>query len=352
MQAVVYHGPGDIRVCDRPAPTPTADNLIVEVICCAICGSDVKMLTVGDPRSKPPRIVGHEMAGRVVHVGRRVSGFDRGERITVAPTLFCGDCAYCKRGLSNVCSDNAPVSRAYDGAFAEKMAVPPQAFAGGNVMRVPDNVSDEAAALAEPLSCCINAQDLAGVSDGDRVLILGGGPLGALHAELAKARGAASVMIAQRSEPRLSMLRKLGDVTVIDGEREDVGECVKKQTDGLGADVVIVAAPTRDAHEAAPTYARKGGAVSLFASLPRGDSDITLDSRAIHYGELRIVGSSDSRPEHVRRALYLLAEGRIDAKPVITHRVTLARIHEGFQLMKDKQSLKVIVRPEGEPPHQ
>jgi NADPH:quinone reductase-like Zn-dependent oxidoreductase len=156
-------------------------------------------------------------------------------------------------------------------------------------------LANESAALAEPLSCAINAQELAGVRTGDRVLILGGGPLGALHAVLAKALGASEVMVVQRSEPRLSMLKSISGLTVIDGAREDVAQVVSEKTSGLGADVVIVCAPSKEAQEESLKFARKGGAISLFASLPKGEADITLDSRAIHYSELRIVGASDSR---------------------------------------------------------
>ena len=344
MKAVVYHAPGDLRVEERPEPAPKGDNLIVEVFCCAICGSDVKMLTVGDPRSRPPRIVGHEMSGRILHVGGDVKGFAVGERITVAPTLFCGACRYCRLGLMNMCPDNAPISRAYDGAFAEKMEVPPQALRGGNVIRIPNGVGNEPAALCEPMSCAINAQEIAGVKAGDVVAIIGGGPLGALHAELAKAAGAAKVMITQRSEPRLSLLRNLQDVIVIDG-KEDVATRVSEETDGFGADVVIVCAPNRAAQEQSVHLACKGGTVSLFASLPKGGSDITLDSRVIHYGEIRVVGASDSRPEQVRKAVRLLAEHKINVEPIITHRFELQRIYEGFELMRTKRSLKVLVHP-------
>jgi L-iditol 2-dehydrogenase len=195
------------------------------------------------------------------------------------------------------------------------------------------------------LSCAINAQELVGVKAGDKVVIIGGGPLGALHAELAKALGADDVMISQRSEPRLSMLRKLRDVVIIDGAREDVGAAVKARTSGLGADVVIVAGPTREAHELSILLARKGGAISLFASLPKEAPDITLNSRVVHYGELRIVGSSDSRPEHVAKGLQLMAEGKIDAQAAISHQVSLENIHEGLALMIRKQCLKVLVDP-------
>jgi L-iditol 2-dehydrogenase len=345
MQAAVYYGPGDIRIEERPEPAPAADNLILEVSCCAICGTDLKLATVGNPRCHPPRVIGHEFVGRVVHVGSGVTGFVPGDRVTLATTLACGVCEYCTLGLGNLCPNAKPISYDFDGAFARFVAIPPLALAGGNAIHVPDAVPDEAAALSEPLSCAINAQELAGVKAGDRVLILGGGPLGALHAEVAKALGAAEVLIVQRSEPRLSLLRLLQRITVIDGGREDVLAVVQARTGGLGADVVIVCAPARDAQEEALRYARKGGAISLFASMPKGAADISLDSRAIHYGELHIVGASDSRPEHVARAVRLLADGKIDVEPVITHRVPLASLLDGINLMKEKQSLKVMVYP-------
>ena len=349
MKAAVYYGPGDIRVEDRPEPAATADNLIVDVLCCAICGTDLKLATVGNPRYYSGRIIGHEISGRIRHVGAQVSGYAVGERITLATTIACGHCPHCDLGLGNVCPQATPISIDFDGAFAECLAVPPQALAGGNVIKVPSNVSDEGASLSEPLSCAVNAQEIAGVKAGDQVLIIGGGPLGALHAELAKALGAAGVMIVQRSEPRLSLLRKLKGITVIDGKNQDVGAVVKAHTGGKGADVVIVCAPTRQAQEESLAYARKGGAVSLFASLPKDAAAITLDSRAIHYNELRVVGASDSRPEHVAKAVQLMAAGKIDPAPLITHRVSLAELAAGIDLMKMKQSLKVLVYPWGVP---
>jgi L-iditol 2-dehydrogenase len=345
MQAAVYYGPGDIRVEDRPEPAPTADNLMVKIHCCAICGTDLKLATVGNPRCHPPRIIGHELIGHITHVGPQVGGFAVGERVTLATTVACGHCRYCALGLGNMCPNAKPISYDFDGGFADYLAIPPMAIAGGNVIKVPDSVPDEAATLSEPLSCGLNAQEIAGVQAGDNVLIIGGGPLGALNAELAKAGGAAQVMIVQRSEPRLSLLRKISGVTVIDGVREDVKAVVEARTNGLGADAVIVCAPTREAQEESIRYARKGGAISLFASLLKGDSDITLDSRLVHYGELRIFGASDSRPDHVRQAVRLMAEGKIDVAPIITHRIGLGEIHSGLELMKQKKCLKVLVYP-------
>ena len=345
MKAVVYYGPGDIRLEERPRPEARTDNLVLEVACCAICGTDLKLATIGNPRCHPPRIIGHEMIGRIVHVGSSVSGFAVGERVTLATTVGCGTCAYCAMGRSNVCPNAKPISYDFDGAFSEFLGVPPAAIAGGNVLRVPKSVPEETAALSEPFSCALNAQQLAGVSEGDSVLILGGGPLGALNAVLAKARGAGDVLILGHSEPRLSLLRGLSGILVVDGKTEDVGTIVRNRTDGLGVDVAIVCAPLRETHVEALSYVRKGGVVSYFASLPKGDSDVCIDSRTLHYGELKLVGASDSRPEHVAEVVRLMATGSIDSGPLITHRLPIDRIHEGLALMKARTCLKVLVYP-------
>ncbi len=345
MKAAVYYGPGDIRVEQRPEPKPTNENIIVKIHCCAICGTDLKLATVGNPRCHPPRIIGHEMVGSITHVGKDIRGFSVNERITLATTVACGTCQICALNLGNMCPSAKPISYDFDGAFAEYIAIPPQAISGGNVVKVPDSVPDETASLSEPLSCAINAQELINVKNVNSVLIIGAGPLGAIHAELAKANGARVVMISEYSKQRLSMVRKITDIIVIDAGSQNIESIVKKNTSGLGADAVIVCAPSQKAQESSLQYARKGGAISLFASLPKGVSDTTFDSRIIHYNELRIIGASDSRPEHVRKAVSLMAEKKISTQAIITHHVSLDEIQKGIELMKNKESLKVLVYP-------
>ncbi|MDD5708451.1 MAG: alcohol dehydrogenase catalytic domain-containing protein [Kiritimatiellae bacterium] len=343
MRAIVYHGPGDLRLEDRPEPRRTDNNLVAAVRGCALCGTDLKLATVGNPRCHPPRIVGHEMVGTVIHVGSAVAGFAVGDRITLATTVACGTCAECAAGLGNLCGRSEPISYDHDGALAEFIAIPPGALRGGNVIKVPPGLSDDAACLSEPLSCAINAQRLAGVRPGDAVVIVGGGALGALHAVLALATGAAKALVVQRSEPRVSMLRRLPGVQVTSAGGGELLDYVRRETAGRGADVVVVCAPSREAQEEALALARKGGAISLFASLPKGDSAITLDSRLIHYSELRVVGASDSRPEHVRAAVDLLAAHQQECTRVITHRLPLEEFASALDLMKRKQALKIVL---------
>ncbi len=345
MLTASYYAVKDIRVEERIDPRLTEENLIVKVHACAICGTDLKIFNVGNPRCTPPIVIGHELVGTIIQVGANVNGFEIGEGITLATTIACHKCEICAIGLPNMCPNAKPISYDFNGGFAEYIAIPQEAIKGGNVIKVPKSVPNEFAALAEPISCAINAQDLAGVKKDDTVLIIGGGPLGAIHAELAKAYGASKVMISQRSEPRLSLLRKLENVMVIDGN-QDITEIVKKETNGLGFDVVIVCAPGKVPQEQSINYVRKGGSVSLFASLPKGQSEITFDSRIIHYSELRIVGASDSRPEHVQKAIDLMESGKLDLSKIVTHKVNLKDFHKGLQLMQNKQCLKTLIIPE------
>ncbi len=285
------------------------------------------------------------MVGTIQHIGKNVKGFSLGERITLATTVACNTCPVCAGGLQNMCPNAKPISYDYDGAFSELIAIPPQALAGGNVIKVPENIPNENAALSEPVSCVLNAQELAGVSKGDSILIIGGGPLGALHAEVAKTFGAAMVLIVQRSEPRLSMLQELEDIKVINGAVEDITAVIREETGGMGIEKVIVCAPSRGAMEQSIEYVRKGGTVSLFASLPKDSADISLNSRLIHYNELRIVGASDSRPVHVQIAVDLMKTGKISLDKIVTHRLPLKDFNKGIELMKQKNCLKVMIYP-------
>jgi len=346
VKSVVYYAPGDIRVEDRPKPLEEADSLVVKVKCCAICGTDLKIFQSGNPRCAPPRIIGHEMVGTIVHAGDLVDGFKAGENITMATTIACGKCDYCRLGLQNVCPDAKPISYDFDGAFSEYIKIPQEAIAGGNVIKVPNSGDIEKYAISEPLSCAINAQDIIRVGAGDSVVIVGGGPLGAIHAELAKANGAKNVIVVASSGARFELLRKLEGITLIDRKIEDVRERVLELTGGLGADAVIVCAPSKEAMEDSLNLARKGGRISYFASLPKGGSELRICNRIVHYNELVIAGCSDSRPEHVSTAVELIKSGKINCDAIITHRLSIDDFANGLKLMIDKESLKVLIYPE------
>ncbi len=344
MLAAIYYDKENIQVKEVSAPVLQKNNMIARVLCCAICGTDLKLFMVGGPKIKAPRIIGHEFVAKIVEIGEEVSGFEIGEHIVLATTLPCGECAYCKEGYFNLCQNTKPISAYYDGGFAEFIEIPALAIEQGNVIKVPQSESYDAYTICEPLSCAINSHEIAGMSAGKTCVIVGGGPLGAIHAELAKAEGAKSVSIVEVSQNRLNLISELEDINLIDASNQNVTEVIYSLTDGLGADVVIVAAPAAVAMEDSLRYVKKGGVVSYFASLPLGKSTLQIDSRLIHYNELRVVGASDSRKEHVQKAVDYIYQGRINTEAIITHEVSLKDIHKGFELMQERLSLKVLVR--------
>ena len=344
MKAAIYGGVGNLDVREVPKPGLSAGGLVVKVHCCLLCGTDMKLYYSGNPRCKPPQVIGHEFVGEIVEKDPGVAGFEVGDRVTAATTVSCGKCHMCSRGLGNICEDATCFSYNYPGALAQYMPIPALAIERGNIVKVPDGVSSAAGALSEPLSCAINAHEIVGLGPGDSVAIIGAGPLGMLHVVAARAAGAAKIAVAELSETRLEMAQRFQPDAAISPERSDVKAAILDMTDGRGADVVIVAAPARGAMESALDLAAKGGRVSLFASLPSGKSDITLDSRIIHYRELRVCGASDSRPEHVHKALEMIAGGTVPADMLITHYLPLEKVVDGIKLMKEGVTLKVCIR--------
>ncbi len=346
MLAVVYGNDDKLSLQNMPDPVCAPDGLLVRVDSCAICGSDVKMFKAPDPRVKPPQIIGHEFVGEVTEVGSEADGFAVGDRVVMATTLSCMACEYCWAGQTNLCPNVIPISRAFPGAFATHIPIPREGLRAGNTVKAPEELDDDGACLAEPLSCAVNAQQLAGVGAGQTVVVVGGGPLGALNAELAKANGATRIIVSQRSKKRQELIGELDVDAVIDAADDDPVDAVKRLTGGAGADVVIVTAPDRGAQERSLEMARKGGMVNLFAGMSRDAPEITLNSRLIHYGEISVTGGSDSTPRHVQTAVKLLAAGRVNWEKIVTHRFPLSEFFDGMQVMMDRAGLKVVIKPQ------
>lgn len=344
MKAIRFYKQGDIRLDVVDKPQVERGGLLVKVEACAICGTDLKMYLKGNPRVKPPQIIGHEFVGEIVEAGKDVEGYAIGERVTMATSISCGHCDVCRSGYTNRCESLSPISYDYPGAFAEYIAIPTAGVTSGNVVKVPISVS-EIAALAEPVSCAINAQILAGVKMGDTVVVAGCGPLGAIHTQVAKTNGATRIIVTEFLQSRLEQAKELDVDDIIDVSKTDAVEQVMKLTDSIGADVVIVTAPAVSAQEQALSMARKGGMINLFASLPKDNSELKIDSRLIHYRELFISGASDSSPYHVELAVRLLDKGLISEK-IITHRLPIDEFIDGIMLMKEGKSLKVLIKPE------
>ncbi|MFE3329302.1 zinc-dependent dehydrogenase [Streptomyces sp. NPDC059176] len=346
MRVARFYAPGDLRLEDVPEPSPRPDEVKIRVRNCSTCGTDVKIFNHGHQHLSPPRVMGHEVAGEIAAVGASVSGWAEGDRVQVIAAVPCGDCRDCRRGRMTICPNQTSVGYQYDGGFAEYLIVPHAVLKVDGLNRIPDGVSFAEASVAEPLACVLNGQELAGVGSGDEVVVMGAGPIGALHVRLARARGAARVILADLNAARLEMSAALvrPDETVC-GADGGIVEAVLKLTGGRGADVVITAAASGAAQEDALGMTARSGRISLFGGLPKTAPTITLDSNLVHYRELTLIGANGSSPAHNRRALELIASGAVPVADLITHRMPLDKVADAIGTVAAGEAIKVTIEP-------
>jgi L-iditol 2-dehydrogenase len=347
MQAAVVYGPRDLRVEERAVPDAPVGSIRVRVMACGLCGTDRRIYTTGDFRASYPIVVGHEIAGVVDDVAPGVVGARPGDRVCVAPGHGCGECRMCRSGHPNVCTQPLPsLGYRVDGGFAGYIAVPENIYRLGFINAIPEALSFDEAAMSEVVACCLNAQENSPVQEGDVVLVLGAGPAGAIHSQLARLRGARQVILAQRSRARLDLVTARFAVSrAVSMADEDLRSVVMDETAGEGADVVYVCAPSRAAQELALELAAPRGRINFFGGLPRDDRLASVDANTVHYRELFIAGASSSLPEHNREALRLLASREIDPALLITHRFPLEEIEEAFGVAERREGIKVVVNP-------
>ncbi len=345
MKAAVLEGIEKIVVREVETPKVGEDSMLVRVKACAVCGSDIRIYHYGNPRVKPPQVIGHEIAGDVVEVGPKVTKFKPGDRIAIGADVPCGECTFCRDGNANNCAVNYAMGYQFPGGFSEYLLVDPLVITHGPVHKIPGDLGYDEAALAEPLACCINGLELAWVSLGDVVVIIGAGPVGCMMAELARYMGARKVIVSQRSKTRLEMAKEYDIDVLISATEENFTERVMEETDGLGADVVVTAASSLEAQAQAIPVIKSRGRVNFFAGLPKGTAPLPLDTNTIHYKECYLFGSHGSTPRHHRMALEILASGRIQARKFISHNFGLDQIMDAFNTVESRQGMKVVVNP-------
>lgn len=347
MKAAVVQKIRHAVITDISDPVVKEGSMKVRVEACAVCGSDLRIFLKGDPRATFPRIIGHEIAGTIAEVAPGLTGFTVGERVAIAPGHGCGKCKYCKNGMGNVCIHPQPsIGYASSGGFAQYIVPPANVVENGFVNKIPDNLTFEQASMAELLACCINGQERAQVGNGDTVLIIGAGPAGCMHIQLARVRGASKVMIANRSAGRLQMaVDRFHPDAAFTEQGDALVQKVLAETDGLGADVVIVAAPSHEAQENALHLVAPRGRVNFFGGLPKDNCIAHLDTNIVHYKECMLTGASSSLGRQNREALKLLSENKIESLKYITHRFTLDEFNEAFAAVERHETIKAVIYP-------
>jgi L-iditol 2-dehydrogenase len=349
MKAAVYHGLEDLRIEELAVPQIGEDDILLKVAACAVCGTDVRIFRHGHKNVHPPQIVGHEISGVVEKAGKKVRGYAEGDRVVVDPIVACGGCYYCRKGLTNLCLEFKKTTEAfgwvYPGGFAEYMRIPGKAIQRGNLIKIGDRISDQEAAIAEPMACALNGQVMSQVGIGDRVLIIGAGPIGCMHISLARVLGATRVIVSELRPDRLDLARQFEADRYVDPAREDLRQVLLEETDGLGPSVIIIAAPARKAQETSLEIAANHARINFFGGLPMDDHMARLDSNLVHYKELHIHGTSGTTNSHIRTCLELMNGRRIDGNRFVSKVIGLEELPQMMAEAGSGNHLKIVVTP-------
>lgn len=336
MKVSMWFNNNDIRVEEVPTPSPGPGEMLVKVISCGICGSD---LVEWYRLPRAPLVQGHEVGVEVVEIGEGVSKYKKGDRLFIAPKVPCLKCNYCLKGHYPQCS---AVKDRLPGGFAEYILVPSELVKNGCYL-LPDNVSYDRATFIEPLACVVRAQRLASVEAGQTVLILGSGLSGLLHIKLAKHKNC-KVIATDINKRRLEMATSFGADYVADAASDILEELI--HVNGKKADIVIVTTSAMSAFKQAWETVDLGGVVVLFA-VPGPDQDVVVPVNDFWRKEIRILTSYYCGPADIEEALDLISNGDITVDDFITHRLPLKDTAKGFKMLLDgSEALKIIIKPQ------
>jgi len=351
MRAVVYHGINDMRVETVPVPQIGPGELLIKIATCGICGTDLKKIHMGSHSA--PRIFGHEMAGWVAAVGDGVKGYAVGDRVMSFHHVPCGVCYYCRKQTPAQCPlyKKTGATAGFEpsgGGFAEYVRVMDFVVAYGGVVRVPDGVPLEQAAFVEPVMTVLKGTKMLNLAADDTVLVIGQGPIGLMHAALARRTGA-RVLTSDLFAERHAIAARFGLTNPIHAGTENMIERVMTETDGRGADAVIVAVGGNGLIKPAMDAARPGGKVMLFAQTQHGEA--TFDPAAVCVDEKTLIGSYSSSFPLLNEVTELVFGGYrngFDLTQLISHRYRLEKAVAAIDIASHPQadSMKIMLEPE------
>ena len=336
--AKIAPGVGHVRLIDVPEPEVKPGHVLIQVKAAGICGTDMHIY-YDEFKTKPPVIMGHEVAGVVAEVGEGVTNCKPGDRVT-SETYFhvCGKCQFCREGHANLCPERLSIGSGVNGAFTKYVLVPQH-----NIHHLPATVDVQTGALTEPLACCVHALELNRVEPGDTVVISGPGTIGLLTMQIAKAAGARVIVLGTGSdEARLEKAHQLNADAVYNVETTDTLAAIRDATGGLGADVVFECAGAGPSAQHCLDMVRREGRyvqVGLFGK------PITWDLDQVCYKELKVSGSNASIPSAWRKALALLASGQVQTAPLISDVLPVTEWQQAFERFEKRDGFKLLLTP-------
>jgi L-iditol 2-dehydrogenase len=337
MKVLRYYQPGKIEIEDQPEPEIKPGEILVKVSACGVCATDIKTYQRGHPKIQPGAVLGHEISGVVVKTNQ-VDQWQVGARVAVAPYCPCFQCEQCERENYTQCK--SLMDEAVDpGGFAEFVRVPQRIVKYG-LVELPDTLSLEEGSLAEPVACCLHSLIALDYQEKDTLLIIGDGPMGLLQAETARALGIQKIILSGAIPERLARAALVADV-VIDSTKEDVGSVVQKVSPG-GAQKVLVSVGNTEVAGLAFDCVQKGGSINLFAGLPK-DARLMVNPAQIHYDEIRVLGTFGFNPSHFEKAVFLLAQRKINLTGIITAKAPLEQAKQTFKDVAEFRGIRSII---------
>ncbi|WP_420111812.1 zinc-binding dehydrogenase [Pseudactinotalea sp.] len=342
MRAAVLRSPGDLSIVEVPTPEIGDGEILVKVAATTLCGSDVRIY-LGQKTGgvRWPAVIGHEFSGIVAAVGDGAPDL-LGRTVSVIPWIACGACPSCVAGRRNLCDDLRVLGYGEHGSLAEYVRVPADAVESGCVVPVEADVPATHLALAEPLACALHGHRRSDIRLGQSVLIVGGGPIGLFHLQLAVLAGAEKVIVSEPGELRREVATRFGATAVVDPSQEDLREIVMRETGGTGVDHTIVCIGYGELVDDVVACTRKAGRVNLFAGFG-GSGSAEINLNAIHYGEYDVIGNVGGTRRDFTDALALITSGRIRAAEMITREFSLEDATEAMAEAVGGGALKVAV---------
>lgn len=350
MKSLVYKGPQDFQIEEKPTPSIRSGEVLVKVLACGLCGTDVRIFKYGHHAVKVPITTGHEIVGKIVGIKIKNSKLKVGDHVVVVAPVTCMKCDYCLNDQKNMCSwmsdDVHAIGYYTDGGFAEYLRMPKEAMKQHALLKIPKtDVPLENFALCEPLSCVINGHEKLKVKPSDTVVVIGAGPIGRMHVHLAKIKGAKKIILADLKEKKLKLAKKVPADIFVNSSKKSLKKIVMKETKQKGADVIIIAASSQEAQEEAVDLAAIHGRISFFGGLPNNRPVISLKSNLVHYREIEIYGSFSSSRGQFEKALNLILNRKIDTKSIISHTFPLIDIKKAVKTVERGEAIKILIIP-------
>ena len=339
MKVGMYYNNKDVRVEEMPVPEIGDKDLLIKVMDCGICGSDIlEWYRI----KRAPLVLGHELSGEVVQVGKDINNYKPGDRVFTTHHVPCDVCHNCLTGHETACEIFQTKNNFYPGGFSEYLKVTGKSVETGT-LKLPDKVTYEQATFVEPLGTVVRGLRRIKLTPGDSVLVLGAGIAGLLMIMLSKALGAGRVIATDINDYRLQAAKKFGAEHIFHA-KENIPELVKEVNYGRLADKIIICTGALSAASQALESVGKGGTVMFFA-VPTPGETLSMDFNPYWRDDISFITSYGSAPRDSKQALEFIRTGNVNVKDMITHRLILDEIARGFKLASDGESLKIIIKP-------